>query len=186
MMFAETDRLFLRALEAADLPRMVEYLNVWDVTRWLSVVPFPYTRGHAAEFYDEIAESTASGTPHAYVLCRKTTPGLIGLIGLHPPRGNARKAGEIEVGYWLGQPYWGQGFMSEAVAAVLDIAFARPGTHLVGATTALNNLASQKVLARAGLRNMGEMRADFTVLRGDDTMFKWEITRDEYAQRRHA
>lgn len=182
MIFAETERLYLRALDKSDLPRIVTYLNVWDITRWLSVVPFPYTAQHAEEFFAETAASATAGDPHAYVLCLKTAPDLIGLIGLHPPRGSNRGQGEIEVGYWLGNDHWGRGLMGEAVKAALKIGFARPDTQLVGATTAPNNRASQNVLARAGLRNVGEMPRDFKALRGDDIMIKWEITRAAYEQ----
>jgi RimJ/RimL family protein N-acetyltransferase len=182
MIFAETERLYLRALEKTDLPRIAAYLNVWDITRWLSVVPFPYTAQHAEEFYAETSASAAAGDPHALVLCLKTAPDLIGMVGLHPPRGNNRKAGEIEIGYWLGDDYWRRGLMGEAVTAALKIGFARPATQVIGATTAPNNRASQNVLARAGLRNVGEMPRDFKVLRGDDVVLKWEITRAEFAQ----
>jgi RimJ/RimL family protein N-acetyltransferase len=42
MIYAETDRLLLRALARADLPRLAELIGDWEVARWLVAVPYPY------------------------------------------------------------------------------------------------------------------------------------------------
>ncbi|MDE2029431.1 MAG: GNAT family N-acetyltransferase [Alphaproteobacteria bacterium] len=180
MIFAETERLYLRALTYPELPRMTDLLNDWDVVRWLAVVPFPYTMKDAGDFYTDMAACYARGAPELFILAQKTDDLLIGAVGLHPPRDVNPEPGEVEIGYWLARDYWGQGFMSEAAREALKIAFARPATRLVGATTALDNDASQNVLRKIGLRNMGEVPRDYGALRGDDTVLKWRITRDDY------
>ena len=92
--------------------------------------------------------------------------------------------GQVEIGYWLGKDYWGRGLISEAVGAVLDIGFARPATRTIGANTALNNKASQNVLRKAGLRDLGVVPLDYNVLRGDNQIIKWLVTREEWESRK--
>ena len=184
MIFAETERLILRALRRDELPRLVKLLDVWDVVRWLSVVPFPYTMRDAETFYADIELCYASGEPQFYALALKTDDLFIGAVGLHPPRNVNHAEGQVEIGYWLGKDYWGRGLISEAVGAVLDIGFARPATRTIGANTALNNKASQNVLRKAGLRDLGVVPLDYNVLRGDNQIIKWLVTREEWESRK--
>jgi RimJ/RimL family protein N-acetyltransferase len=180
--YAQTERLTLRALRHGELARLVQLLGTWDVVRWLSVVPFPYTKRDAEDFFADISPHTASATPHFYSLALKSDDLLIGGIGLHPPRTANPREGEIEIGYWLGQAYWHRGLMAEAARTVVDLAFAREGITTIGATTDPKNVASQKVLVKAGLRNHGIMPRSYPALRGGDEIVSWRLTRAEYVQ----
>jgi RimJ/RimL family protein N-acetyltransferase len=182
MIFAQTERLTLRSLEKSELPRLVELLDVWDIVRWLSVVPFPYTRRHAEAFYAELEPLYAADDRQFFAMSLKSDNLLIGGVGLHPPRGDAPTEGVSEIGYWLGKDFWGQGLMSEAARAVIDIGFGRPETRAIGASTATNNKASQNVLRKIGLRDCGIVPRDYAALRGDDQIIKWLLTRQEYEQ----
>jgi 8-oxo-dGTP diphosphatase len=180
MIFSQTERLTLRALEKSELPRLVELLGVWDVVRWLSVVPFPYNFRDAEEFYADITPHNLHGEPQFYALALKSDNLLIGGIGLQPPRTANAAPGEIEIGYWLGKDYWNRGLMREAARAVIDIAFARPGTQAICATTDPANQASQNVLRQAGLRNKGLYPRSYPALRGSDQILSWHLSRAEY------
>lgn len=182
MIFAQTERLTLRALEKSELQRLADLLGVWDVVRWLTVVPFPYTLRHAEEFYAELAPLYAEGNPQFFVMTLKSDNLLIGGVGLHPPRGADPIKDDSEIGYWLGKDFWGRGLMSEAARAVLDIGFARAATRAIGASTAPSNQASQNVLRKLGMRNCGLVPRDYAALRGDDQIIKWRLTREEWEQ----
>lgn len=180
MIFAETERLVLRALERSELPRLVKLLDVWDVVRWLTVVPFPYTMRDAEVFYAEMEPTYRNGAPEFFTLALKSDNFLIGGVGLHAPRTPSPVEGESEIGYWLGQNFWGQGLMSEAARAVVEIGFARATTRAIGATTSPGNKASQAVLRKAGLRDLGIMPRPYAALRGSDEVVRWLVTREEY------
>jgi len=180
MIFAQTERLVLRTLEKSELPRLVKLIGEWDVVRWLSVVPFPYTLRDAEEFYDDIEPSYVKGDPQFFTVALKTNNLLIGGIGLHPPRGQSTKEGESEIGYWLGKEFWGQGFLTEAARKVIDLGFARESLQVISATTALNNQPSQNILRKLGLTQQGVKARDYTALRGDDQIISWQLTRDAY------
>ena len=178
--YAETDRLFLRALEADELPRLVELIGDWEVVRWLGVVPYPYTMGNAESFYADVEAANARGEPEFYAMALKPNNLLIGGVGLHLPRSNDYAEGDMEIGYWLGKDFWGQGFMSEAARRVASLGFTRPKTRTIIATTEPDNKASQNVLRKTGLRDLGLAPLNYATLRGDKTVVKWSMTREEW------
>jgi len=185
-LFAETERLTLRALEESELPRLVELIGDWDVVRWLMTVPFPYTMRNAEEFYADMMLSYSDDAPEFYTMALKSDNLLIGGVGLHSPRTPNPLKGEIEIGYWLGKDFWGRGLMSEATRIVIDLGFARPSTQAIGAVTAPDNKASQNVLRKAGLRDLGIMPRAYDALRGGNEIRRWLLTRQEYEQDRLA
>lgn len=180
MIFAETDRLYLRALQKEELPRFQKLLDVWDVVRWLAVVPYPYTMKDAETFYNDMLDAYCKHEPQFLAMALKSDNLLIGGVGLHPPRDADCAPGDVEIGYWLSHDFWGQGLMCEAARTARDIGFTRTDTQALTATTALNNYASQKVLSNIGMKNTGETKRAYSALRGAEEVFKWRLTREEY------
>lgn len=74
------------------------------------------------------------------------------MVGVRP-RGH-----KLDVGYVLARPYWGRGLMSEACAAVVDIAFSDPAVHRVWAVCDVDNHASTRVMEKAGMTREGVLR----------------------------
>ena len=64
---------------------------------------------------------------------------------------------EPALGYWLGQPYWGEGYAREAAASVIDYGFRTLGLQTIRAYTDPGNTASQKVLRHCGLKYVGDI-----------------------------
>jgi len=178
--YAKTERLVLRKLEKDELPRFVECLNVWSIARWLAVVPFPYTMRDAKDYFADMEQADKIGAPEFYGIALKSDDLLIGGVGLHIPRGTTRIEGDLEIGYWLSEDRWGQGIMTEAAREVAAIGFARPATRALVSTTDAKNMASQNVLQKIGMQNLGIMLRDYSALRGDDKVVKWQMTRKEW------
>ncbi len=111
----KTDRLILRPCRMEDGPRLRELLNAWEVASMLAVIPHPYPEGAAEQWIATHAPRRAAGT--AYIFAITAGGDLAGAVGLH------KQEGDFVLGYWLGVPFWGRGFMSEAVAAVVRFAF---------------------------------------------------------------
>ncbi|MDD5586174.1 MAG: GNAT family N-acetyltransferase [Alphaproteobacteria bacterium] len=175
--FAETPHLYLRAFEKRDLPRYAELIGDWNVAKWLSRVPHPYTLKNAEGWLEQMTPGYESGKPELFVMADKENNTVMGAVGLHAPWGPNAQPGEIVLGYWLGKPYWGQGFMSEAVPPVIGIAFNRPDVKKITVFTDLENHASQNVLRKAGFRYLGISKRAEEVLRGGDEVTRWELTR---------
>lgn len=72
--------------------------------------------------------------------------------------GHDRAVRKIEIGYWIGPPYWGCGYATEAAAAVVPFAFSHFGINKLVAKTSGGNLGSIKVLERLGMKQEGVLR----------------------------
>lgn len=132
----QTRRLLLRPVMSDDVPAIVAALSLWDVTQWLTNVPFPYTV-HDAESYRALI---AKGGGHSYWAI-DAGEGLIGLISVRS-----------ELGYWLNYDYHGQGIMSEAAGAVVAAYFEATDSDLMSGYH-LGNAASARVLTKLGFQN---------------------------------
>ena len=112
-----TQRLILRAPIRGDVPALVALADNKNIASRLSRLPSPYTRADAIGFV-EIFAQRADERPYAITL---NGTDLIGVVGFSYAMGQYP-----ELGYWLGEPHWGKGIMSEAVKGRLEAAFATP------------------------------------------------------------
>ncbi|MEM8811707.1 MAG: GNAT family N-acetyltransferase [Pseudomonadota bacterium] len=152
-----TDRLVLRAPVLKDADRLTELVGDYEVVKWLTTVPWPYRRDHALEW---LKFATGPNCPDlSFVMVADDGP--IGSIGLRTVMDAP------SLGYWLGQPYWGQGYMSEAVAAVLDFVFDELGASEVHSSIFDHNAASLRLQERFGFKVVGR-KVHSCLARGHD------------------
>src|SRR6201999_393123 len=88
--------------------------------------------------------------------------GAIGCLGFHKAAG-----APLEMGYWIGKPYWGQGFATEAVAGALHWASQDWGRRTVSSGHFADNEASAKVLIKSGFLYTGEVQLRHSRARGE-------------------
>lgn len=151
----ETNRLRMRALHDGDLADLVTLANNWQVARWVSTMPHPYSEADGREWIARVQQDHATGRPRRFAIALKQTDRLIGGVGLDGSTGDESE--EPALGYWLGEPYWGNGYAREAVAAVIDYGLRTLGMSTIRAYTDPSNLASQRVLLHCGLKHVGEI-----------------------------
>lgn len=155
-----TERLILRPPGAADAPRVGKLSRDRDVARMVSMIPYPQP-DISAEGFILIMEARAGlGADHVFAI-ELPGEGVIGLAGAH-----ARGGDGFEIGYWLGRPYWGAGFATEAARAVTGVALALDR----GPVTAghyVDNPASGRVLEKVGFVYTGEVAQRFSLGRGE-------------------
>jgi len=151
----ETARLRLRSLHDDDLAELVALIGNWEVARWVSSVPYPYSEADGREWIALVRHDHATGRPRRFGIALRDTDRVIGGVGLDGDTGT--ETDETALGYWLGQPYWGNGYGREAVAAIIDYEFLTLGIETIRAYTDPRNAASQKVLLHCGLRKVGEI-----------------------------
>lgn len=184
---AETPRLFLRFFAEKDIQTLAAALNNEKVVQWMTRIPFPYTLTAAQEWFDECQAAYAAGQAAFYVIADKTTDTLKGGIGLHPLNTCPFEENALELGYWLAEPFWGQGYMPEAAEALISFAFStKPALQKILASTFLDNTASQGVLRKAGLSYQGNFSKKNDGLRGGDWGTLWSLTRADFEAKRRA
>lgn len=148
----QTERLFLRQPVASDAPAIFDgYARDPDVVRYLTWRPHR-SIDETFAFLDRLNEAWSLGTERTWALTLPGEDRVIGMIGLRP---HGYKA---DFGYVLAKPYWGRGLMTEAVRAVVDLAFADPLVHRVWAVCDTDNIGSARVLEKAGLAFEGILR----------------------------
>ncbi len=145
-----TTRLALRAVHPADAPRISLLAGDFDVASMTGTIPHPYSEQMAAEW---IASALAGHEGRVFAI--EQGGSLIGCVGYRPDdRGGA------ELGYWLGKPYWAQGYATEATAAVIAYAFGEGGLDYLTSGHFKDNPASARVIAKLGFSPKGEFDRD--------------------------
>ncbi len=140
----------LRPFTVQDIDAVAHHANDPDLAANCGPhFPVPYTREHAAAFVTEKAGLTAPFTQLA--ICRPSDHVLVGTIGIVSSGLNDRCQPYATLGYWVGREAAGQGYASQALAAYTAYAFANwPHLHRLEAYVFEHNLASQRVLEKAG------------------------------------
>jgi RimJ/RimL family protein N-acetyltransferase len=157
----DTDRLLLRSPTAADAGSITGLMDNWSVASWLVRVPFPYRIEHAVAWIERSIQERAAGVGWPYLMVRRDDAVLMGCMDISVE--SDARAGTL--GYWLGEPFWGQGYATEAAKAVIDFAFGILKLNEVNASALPDNERSMRVLEKAGMTHIGRHFED-TVERG--------------------
>lgn len=149
----ETERLVLRAFTLSDASRVQLLAGDELIAATTALIPHPYPDGEAERWISTHPIAFKEGLSVAFAVAQRRDNLLIGAMGLelHPKHQRA------EVGYWIGREYWGSGYATEALKAVLAYAFSR-GVHRVWAEHFSHNPASGRVMQKAGMRHEGTLR----------------------------
>ncbi|MCM3088606.1 GNAT family N-acetyltransferase [Bhargavaea ginsengi] len=149
-----TERLLLRRFTAADAPEVSRLCDNYNMYKSTLNLPHPYPLESALEWIATHEESFASGQLYEFAITGRETGHIYGAVGLSHQQ--THKHGEI--GYWIGEEYWGQGYATEAVKAVLDFAFREKDIHRVYARFFASNPASGKVMEKCGMTYEGTQK----------------------------
>jgi RimJ/RimL family protein N-acetyltransferase len=145
----ELPRGVVRQLELADAPALALQANNRAV--WMNltdIFPHPYTTEDADRW---LARVTSQVPPTNFAIT--VNDELVGVIGFEIERGPRRYCAEI--GYWLGQGYWGRGIATQALQAVTGYAFEHHELRRIQAHVFSWNSASMRVLEKCGYQREG-------------------------------
>ena len=141
----ETKRLTLRAPTLRDAKAIAVLANDRRIAENTARIPHPYKLTDAENF---IAGANKADGETVFLVTRNGT--IMGACGVAVADPNAP-----ELGYWLGVPYWGQGFVTEALHAVIDFAFSEFEHSALHAGARVTNPASRRVLEKCGFQWTG-------------------------------
>ncbi len=150
MIVLETPRLLVRRFTLADADAVAEILGDPEVMRFSVSGPMNSEQVRIKTIGDYLASYDNDLGIGRWAIERRLDGRLIGFCGLMPQEVDGHK--EIEIGYRLARDAWGQGLATEAVLAVRDYAFTRLGLARLIAIIDPENVASQRVAIKAGLR----------------------------------
>ena len=165
----ETERLILRPVRRSDAAAMIPLINNIEISKWLSRVACPYGAAEAEEFFAAVVDSDRPDHARPQAIELKTDPGrMIGVIAVEPHNIEGGVLSDAaEFGYWIGQPFWGCGLVSEAAFAILPVSFDLGGYDKLTAGYFDGNGASKRILEKCGFVDVGS-KTIFSKARGED------------------
>lgn len=173
-----TERLTLRWLTETDIPALFAIFSDPAVMRYWSRPPLAEL-AEAEELLARVVTGYQTGTMLQLGIERTEASGVIGTCTLFSFAFPSRRA---ELGYALGQAFWGMGYMNEALRTFVAYAFHTFDLHRLEADIDPRNTASAKTLERLGFQQEGYLRERWIVNDEiSDTAF-YGLLRREWAQ----
>ena len=145
-----TKRLVLRPFTLADAPRVQQLAGAREVALNTLTIPHPYPDGAAEEWIASHDAKFEQGQINFAIDDGR----LVGAIGLV----TKREDDIAEIGYWIGVPYWGRGYASEAAEAVIRYGFEDQRLNKIYAAHFTRNPASGRILQKLGMHQEGTLR----------------------------
>ena len=176
-----TERLALRGVTEADAAAYERHFVDYEVIRHLSAaVPWPYPEGGVRAFIRDQVLPAQGRDRWVWGLHLKGAPGLIGAVDLW------REGRPENRGFWLGRPFWGRGYMTEAVVRITDFAFDELGFERLVFANAVGNRRSRNLKERTAATLVDVAPAAFV-----DPAYRrteiWQLTKEQWRnRRRHA
>ncbi|HIF9295649.1 TPA: GNAT family N-acetyltransferase [Photobacterium damselae] len=142
----ETPRLLLRPLELSDSTKIQHLAGDFSIANKTLSVPHPYHDGMAGQWIGVHLAGWQAKTSIMFAIVEKQLNKLIGCVGLEHIKDN-----HAQIGFWIGVPYWGNGFCTEAALAVKEYASRDLELHYLYARHLHREPSSGKVMKKIGM-----------------------------------
>jgi ribosomal-protein-alanine N-acetyltransferase len=172
-----TPRLVLRPFDLRDAPTVQRLAGAREIADTTLNIPHPYDVGMAEQWIAGHESSCQAGTLVVFAIVLRDGMQLIGAIGLTIDRA----ADKGDLGYWIGKPFWGEGFCTEAAQAVLDYGFGTLELNRICARHFARNPASGRVMAKIGMTAEGTARQDAIKWGNYEDLVLYGILRHEWS-----
>lgn len=161
----KTERLFLRPFNLEDAPEVQRLAGDKEIASTTLNIPHPYEDGLAEKWINSHKSAFEDGKLVNFAITHRQEGYLIGAIGL-----NIDSRHEFaEMGYWVGRPYWGENYCTEAARAVLRYGFKELKLNRIFARHIKRNPASGRVMEKIGMEYEGCLKKHVK---------KWEVFED--------
>lgn len=157
----KTERLILRKPALEDAARISKLMDDKDIVRMTASIPHPYTH-LCAEFWVMLQLANwRRGIGNAYAITQDGSD-LMGIMDLF-----TNCDGDREIGYWIGRPYWGAGYITEAAQTLIAEAFQTSSIDYIDAGYYYDNPASGRVLEKLGFQRKDMGSHIYSIARGE-------------------
>ena len=139
-----TDNLVIKKPSENHLNSLIKELNNWNISKWLIEVPYPYSIDDAKYWVKKTKQDQ-------YSLNIYLKNKLIGGVSLS----NQRENSKWELGYWIGEEYWGNGYAIEACENLISYFFSNTNNSIIYASHMKDNIKSKKIIINLGFKLVG-------------------------------
>jgi len=159
----------------SDAKRVCELCNNYNIYKSTLTLPYPYPIESALAWIPTHEENFKNDKSYEFAVTDNLTGELFGAIALS----NNQKHKNGEIAYWIGEEYWGNGYATEALKAVIDFAFSEKGYHKVWGRFFATNPSSGKVMQKVGMVKEGVL-AEHVIKEGkyEDLIFYGIVNRE--------
>jgi len=168
----ETERLILRAPRLGDAKTVAALANDRRIAENTARIPHPYKRADAEDW---LASANARADEETFLITLADGT-IIGACGF-----DVREDGVPDVGYWLGAEYWGKGYATEAVRALIDRAFGDLEYDALHSGARVTNPASRHVLEKCGFQWTGVGLCRIRALKSSAPIDRFRLERGIWA-----
>jgi len=139
-----TNNLIIKKPSEKHLNSLIKELNNWNISKWLIEVPYPYSIDDAKYWVKKTKQDQ-------YSLNIYLKNKLIGGVSLT----NQRENSKWELGYWIGEEYWGNGYAIEACENLISYFFSNTNNSIIYASHMKDNIKSKKIIIKLGFKLVG-------------------------------
>ncbi|MGG0718738.1 GNAT family N-acetyltransferase [Robertmurraya massiliosenegalensis] len=150
----ETERLLLRLLKKSDAENVLLLCDNYNIFKSTLNLPYPYTLDCALTWIANHEQNFEVDKMYEYAITDKMNGQLYGAIALS----NHHQHKNGELAYWIGEPFWGNGYATEAAGAMIEFAFKVKDFHRVYARYFGSNPASGKIMKKCGMVYEGTLK----------------------------
>jgi RimJ/RimL family protein N-acetyltransferase len=178
----ETKRLWLRWPRVQDAAAITRLAGDKDVADMMGILPHPFPSGEGEKLVFEARKGNAVGSQIKLALSDRRKPDIfMGIVGsriLASAGGTHMKA---SFGYWLGVPYWGHGYATEAAHAFIDAIFSYTAVTELESSVRVINPASRRVAEKCGFQFVGSDMWDAPALKSRVAVDKFLLSRSTWS-----
>ncbi len=174
----ETERLILRPLTLEDADRVEELASDYDVAKTTLTVPHPYPKGSAKKFIRHVLDAEKEGKIVIFAIINKEESSLIGIMNLSINTSHDRG----ELAYWIGKPYWGKGFGTEAAKELVKLGFDELHLNRIFAASFTSNPGSWRIMEKIGMKYEGTLKQHLVKWGVYIDLAYYGILKEEYFQ----
>ena len=148
-----SDNLILRLFAIDDAKRVRELAGDYDIAKTTLHIPYPYPEDAAETWIKRTHEAAEKGSLYAFAVVRELDSELLGAISL----GIVPEYKRAELAYWMGKPYWGHGYTTEAASRLVKFGFEELDLNRIYAFAFSTNPASSRVMQKIGMTYEGTL-----------------------------
>ena len=146
----ETDRLILRKYKLEDADDLAKICNNYNIYKYTMNIPYPYEKQNAIDYINFLLENPDN---YVFAITDKKTGTLYGNVSI-----GLKKHNKGEIGYFVGEEYWGNGIATEATKAIIEYGFKQLNLHKIFARHLEGNKASGRVMEKSGMFYEGTLK----------------------------
>lgn len=172
----ETKRLLLRKLTMQDASDIEKYAGDYDVAKTTLSIPHPYPKGSGISFIQSTERAEQMGKVILFAIEEKHSGQFIGVMNFNLSKEHQR----AELAYWIGKPFWGKGYGTEAAQKLIGYGFEKLDLNKIHAAAFASNPGSWRIMEKVGMKREGLLQQHLVRFHEVHDVVYYGILKEDY------